>query len=132
MDAAISNPTVITPTHLLLRSNQASQTLSVTVTNTAPFSISYKLGHKPAAAITTKGLWFVGDQEDLLAQLAATVEIKQAGRVVDSLSLAPRRSATLEVRCLPAVPDVSCVRVCECVWLPPAPSERKGVLAHGC
>eukprot|EP00775_Hariotina_reticulata_P008886 gene8886-9064_t len=97
VDAAIVNPTTITPNHLLLRSNQRSQSHTFTAANAAPFPITYSLRHMPAAAISVADTWLTFDQNDLLKPWAASAGFRAQGKVVQHITVPPGSSVEVEV-----------------------------------
>ncbi|WIA35656.1 hypothetical protein OEZ86_004068 [Tetradesmus obliquus] len=98
VDAAIENPTRTEPTHLLLRSNQRSQTLTLSLTNAGvSYPITYKLDHQPAAAVSLKDTWFVSNPEQLLQPLGASVSFVVAGRAASQVVVQPGQKAEVQV-----------------------------------
>jgi hypothetical protein len=98
VDAAIENPTRTEPTHLLLRSNQPSQTVTLSLTNAGvTYPITYKLGHQPAAAVSLKDTWFVSNPEQLLQPLGASVSFAVAGKAVSEVVVQPGSTVDVQV-----------------------------------
>jgi hypothetical protein len=99
VDAAIENPTRTEPTHLLLRSNQPSQTLTLSLTNAGvSYPITYKLAHQPAAAVSLKDTWYVVNPEQLLQPLGAAVSFAVAGKAVNEVVVGPGETVQVQVR----------------------------------
>jgi len=112
VDAAIVNPTTLSPNHLLLRSNQRSQTLTFTASNAAPFPITYKMRHMPAAAVSVTDTWLTSDANDLLKPWAASAGFRAQGKAVHEITVPPGGSTEVEVR------HASCSVPCGCLDLP--------------
>jgi aconitase B len=99
VDAAIENPTRTEPTHLLLRSNKPSQTVTLSLTNAGvSYPITYRLGHQPAAAVSLKDTWFTMNAEKLLQPLGASVSFAVAGKAVGEVVVQPGQKVEVQVR----------------------------------
>lgn len=87
------------PTHLLLRSNQRTQSHTVSFTNAGlAHPVTFKLGHRPAAAVSLKDSWFVTDPELLLKPLAAGVSYAVGGRPVGEVVVPAGGTVQVQVR----------------------------------
>jgi hypothetical protein len=99
VDAAIENPTRTEPTHLLLRSNQPSQTVTLSLTNAGvSYPITYRLSHQPAAAVSLKDTWFTANAERLLQPLGPSVSYAVAGKAVSEVVVQPGQKVEVQVR----------------------------------
>lgn len=99
VDAAIHNPTTLVPNHVLLRSNRASQMVTVSAVNTARVPVTYRLSHMPAAAVALGTYpWYAEDPTSLLRPLSADVSFKVGGKPAAQLTLPPGGRADVQVR----------------------------------
>jgi len=73
---AIINKVRITPTQLLVRTDETSQRFTLTVANTGDTEVTYKLSHRPAVTVHLPKTWY-GDGFDDKLPVAQVAVVKK-------------------------------------------------------